>query len=64
MMRVCVWLAASSASRMAMTCPSIIAEGATMSAPAAAMEQAIFWRMATDESLSTSPVEFKGPQWP
>ena len=48
---------------MAATRPSIMSEGATMSAPARARETAISARSGRLWSLSTSPLEMT-PQWP
>jgi len=48
---------------MAMTRPSIMSDGATMSAPASAWERASFARSSRVPSLSTSP-SLMMPQWP
>jgi len=54
----------SRALRMAATWPSIMAEGATMSAPARAWLRAIRPSSRTVGSLSTAPSSFRRPQWP
>ena len=57
--------AASSASRMARTRPSIMSEGATMSAPAATWDTAARASSGSVASLSTSqaqPPALRGPQ--
>ena len=48
---------------MAPTCPSIIADGATMSAPASAWLTAVRARSSRDSSFRTSPSRTT-PQWP
>ena len=53
----------SSAFRIAPTRPSIMSEGATMSAPAFACDTALLARISSVASLSTS-VPFRIPQWP
>ena len=55
--------APSSAVRMAATTPSIIDEGATMSAPARAAHTAAAACRGREASLSTSPPR-RTPQWP
>ncbi len=55
--------ASSSPSRSAPIWPSIIADGATMSAPAFAWETAVSARTSRVASLSTSPFS-SIPQWP
>src|SRR5207245_5339180 len=63
--RIGTWEKASpsSACRIAPTRPSIISEGATMSAPARAWLRAIFCRQASVSSFTTWP-SFTMPQWP
>ena len=63
MMGTCENPPRSSAFRIAPTRPSIMSEGATMSAPAFACETALFARISSVASLSTS-VPFRIPQWP
>ena len=53
----------SRASRMAPTLPSIMSDGATMSAPASAWDTATWPRTSRVVSLSTSWPDSK-PQWP
>ena len=53
----------SSARRIAATCPSIIADGATMSAPALAWQTAIWPSSSRVASLSTCWPS-STPQWP
>ena len=55
--------APSSARRMVTTCPSIIADGATTSAPASAATTACWARLLTVKSFATSP-SCMTPQWP
>ena len=55
--------ASSSASRMAPTRPSIMSEGATMSAPASACETAVRASSSSVGSLRTVPSSTT-PQWP
>ena len=52
-MRVWMWPASSRAWRMARMRPSIMSEGATMSAPASAWERACLTSTATVSSLRT-----------
>ncbi len=63
---IAVWLkpSASRAVRIAATWPSIIALGATMSAPARAWLTAISASRLSAASLSTLPSGASGPQWP
>ena len=49
---------------MAPTWPSIIPDGATMSAPASAWAKATFWYSSRVASLSTPPVGVRTPQCP
>ena len=63
MIGVCAKPFSSSAWRIAATWPSIIADGATMSAPACACESAVRARSGSVASLSTSP-SLTTPQWP
>ena len=64
MMGVSAKPAASSPSRSAATWPSIMADGATMSAPAAACETAMRASSGSVASLSTVPSSSSTPQWP
>ena len=64
---MCVNPAASSPWRMAWTMPSIMPEGAIMSAPARAWLTACWASSGRVASLSTSsrpPESVSGPQWP
>ena len=63
MIAVFVKPAASSERRIACTCPSIAAEGAMKSAPAAAATTACLPRFSRVASLST-PWSHSTPQWP
>ena len=63
----CVKPAASSAVRMAPIWPSIMALGATISAPARAWDTAVRASSSSAASLSTvtsPPISHSGPQWP
>ncbi len=63
MIAVSVRPSLSSDERIAATRPSIMSDGATMSAPAAAWERAVSARSSRVRSFSTTPSR-RTPQWP
>ena len=60
---VCSYPASSNACRICPILPSIISDGATISAPAAAQLTAAFDKSSSVSSFSTSP-SLMTPQWP
>ena len=64
MMGTCEKPASSNAERSAPTRPSIMSDGATMSAPARAWLTASAARSPSVSSLSTPPRSSSTPQWP